>query len=75
MSQEIFHRDAQNRSSPALPELTYAVEYLQQYPTDSHSRLPICPATTTPKQQMNENLAPTLFLPVQLQWENTCPCK
>ena len=62
-------------SSPALPELTYAIEHLQQYPTDSHSRLPICPATTTPKQQMNENIAPTPFLPVQLQWENTCPCK
>ena len=26
MSQENFHRDAQNRSSPALPELTYSVK-------------------------------------------------
>ena len=75
VSQENFHRDAQNRSSPALPKLTYAVIYLLQYRTVSHSRLPICPATTTPKQQMNKNVAPTPFLPVQLQWENTYLCK
>ena len=47
--------------SPALPELTYAVKQLLQYSTVNRSRLPICPNTTTPEQQMNKFRVQTPF--------------
>ena len=68
VSQENFHRDALSRSSPALPELTYAVKLLP-YSTVNHSQLPICPTTTTPEQQMNKFRLPTPFPMAQLQWK------
>ena len=70
MSQENYQRHAPNRSNPALPELHICPQKIPaNYLTDRQDQFPICPATATPKQQMNKSLALTPFLPVQLQWE------
>ena len=61
MSQENFLRDAQNDSSPALPELADAVKGILQYSTVNHSRLPICLITKIPEQQMNKLCVQTPF--------------
>ena len=61
MSQENFLRDAQNDSSPALPELADAAKIILQYSTVNHSRLPICLITTMPEQPKNKLCGKTLF--------------
>ena len=54
LSQEKFHRDAHNRSHPALPETSPMPEkYWLHYPTGRRDQFTICSVTAPPKQQMN----------------------
>ena len=61
LSQENFLRDAQNYSSPALPEPADAVKIILQHSTVNHSRLYICFITTMPEQLMNKLCVKTPF--------------